>query len=116
MLKPEDILSIQDVELAFSTMRFLPEPKDIPEAFYDNANPYAKVAEAIMFGLPMPEGEVTFKEGFQEAFASKGMDFLSAHLQSYGPKHEDKIAGVGYLISQMMTIEAPSPSEVNTPG
>lgn len=93
---PEDMASISDVELAFSADRLLPAWKDIPVEFR-KVNIYTKMAEAIFFGLELPECEIEMKEGFEPQSLNRA---VRAHLQSFGPKHEHKIAGVGYMIAQ----------------
>lgn len=100
-----DLASINDVELAFSTDRFLPEWKDIHEAF-KKPNIYSQIAEALCLGFKMPQGEVTFLDGFPDEGAAKDLDrCVRAHVQSFGPSHEHKIAGVGFMISQVCKIE-----------
>lgn len=93
---PEDMVSISDVELAFSTERLLPAWEDIPAEFR-KGNLYTKLAEAIFFGLDLPECKIEMKEGFEAQILNRA---VRAHLQSFGPKHEHKIAGVGYMISR----------------
>ena len=93
---PEDIASISDAELAFSTERLLPAWDDIPTEFRVG-NLYVKLAEAIFYGLELPACEIEIKEGFDPQALNRA---VRAHLQSFGPKHEHKIAGVGYMIAQ----------------
>lgn len=45
-----------------------------------------------------------FLPGFEES-ATALNQAVRANLTSYGPKHEHKIAGVGYLISKAMRFE-----------
>lgn len=54
----------------------------------------------------MPEAKVAFNPGFADETVQEDMRrAVRAHLKSFEPKHEDKIAGVGFLISQIATIE-----------
>ena len=100
-----DLASINDVELAFSTDRFLPEWEDIPESF-KKPNIYSQIAEALCLGFKMPQGELTFHEGFTDEGAAKDLDrCVRAHVQSFRPSHEHKIAGVGFMISQICKVE-----------
>lgn len=100
-----DLASINDVELAFSTDKFLPKWEEIPQAF-KKPNIYAKIAEALCLGLIMPEGDLVFHDGFTDEAAAKDLDrCVRAHVKSFRPKHEHKIAGVGFMISQVCTIE-----------
>jgi len=41
------------------------------------------------------------KEGFTPEMLNRA---VRSHLQSYGPKHEHKIAGVGYMMSRACTL------------
>lgn len=100
-INPEDLASITDLELAFGTTRFLPPADEIPEEFW-RGNDYTKLAEAIFFGRPLPDFEVLMKEGVEPSLLNK---VVRSHLQSFEPKHEHKIAGVGYLIQNLSTLE-----------
>ena len=96
-----DMLSITDAELAFSTERFLPAWEDIPEAF-KRGNEYTLIADAIFYGGQLPEGIMEFLEGFDDEKATAALNkCVRAHLQSSGPKHHHKIAGVGLLMAQV---------------
>ena len=95
-----DMASITDVELAFSTERLLPEWDDIPAEF-QRGNLYTQLAEAIFYGRELPGCEIEMKEGFDPQSLNRA---VRAHLQSYGPKHEHKIAGVGFMVAQAATL------------
>lgn len=92
----EDMASISDVELAFSTERLLPAWEDIPVEF-QRGNRYTELAEAMFCGRALPSCEIEMKDGFDPQALNRA---VRAHLQSFGPKHEHKIAGVGYMIAQ----------------
>lgn len=97
ILTPEMLESISDVELAFSTEKLLPPWDEIPEEFKrSGGNQYTALAEAIFYGAPMPNGEIKMKPGFSPEAMNRA---VRAHLQSWGTKHEHKIAGVGYIIA-----------------
>lgn len=93
---PEQMASITDAEMAFSTMRLLPSWDDIPEEFR-RGNIYTQMADAIFFGRELPECEIEMNAGFAPEALNRA---VRAHLKSWGPKHEHKIAGVGYMIAQ----------------
>ncbi len=95
-LTPADLASVTDPEAAFSTERLLPSWEDIPEEFR-RGNLYTKLAEAIFYGWELPVCEIEMKEGFEPQELNRA---VRAHLQSFGPKHEHKIAGVGFMIAQ----------------
>jgi hypothetical protein len=100
------LASITDAEVAFSTERLLPKCGDIPRDFF-NGNIYTRIAEAIFFGGKIPSGELHFREGFiDDAAATDLRKCIQAHIGSFGPKHEHKIAGVGYMFSQVCEVTA----------
>ena len=99
---PEQINSITDVELAFGTTKLLPSWGDIPEKF-KRGNLYTEVAEAIFFGSEFPDCTIEFDEEFISSDTLNKL--IRAHLQSREPKHEHKIAGVGYLMSLLSTVK-----------
>ncbi|MCF6783940.1 hypothetical protein [Stutzerimonas stutzeri] len=99
-LSPEQIGSITDPEAAFSTHRLLPSWEDIPDEFKEG-NAYTQLAEAIFYGREMPECEIELNEGVE---AEKLNRCIRAHIASWWPKHEHKIAGVGYMIACASTL------------
>lgn len=94
-ISPDDLNQITDVEMAFGTTKFLPNPEDIPEAFYEG-NLYTQVVDALFFNKEVPDGPIALKDGVEPNMLYR---CVSAHLRSWAPKHEDKIAGIGYMIS-----------------
>ncbi len=104
-ITPEDMGSISDAELAFSTERLLPVWEDIPAEF-QQGNLYTKLAEAIFFGWELPDCQIEMKDGFDPQALNRA---VRAHLQSFGPKHEHKIAGVGYMIAQAAVLHQQAP-------
>lgn len=101
-LTPEQIASITMPELAFSTERLLPAWDDIPEDF-KRGNIYTELASAIFYGTAIPQGTLALNEGFDGEALNK---CVRAHLKSFGPKHEHKMAGVGYMIACACTLTA----------
>ena len=95
-----DIGSITDVEMAFGTDRLLPAWEDIPKEF-KKGNIYTKLTEAIYFGTPYPVDEINLKPEYDKNNINRA---VRAHLKSFGPKHEHKIAGVGYMIAQVASL------------
>lgn len=106
----EDLGSISDVELAFGTTRFLPEAEEIPVEFNSVNNVYARIVSDIFYGSELPAWDIELEEGVKPEVLNK---FIRAHLTSWEPKHERKIAGVAYLLSKFCTI-TPSHKEVPT--
>lgn len=82
--------------MVFSTMGLLPAWEDIPQDFR-RGNRYTELASALFCGSELPNWEIEMKEGFDPQVLNRA---VRAHLQSFGPRHEHKIAGVGYMIAQ----------------
>lgn len=99
-----DAEPITDLELAFGTTRLLPPPEAIPEAFW-RGNLYTQLAEALFYRHPLPPALIEFRHGFDSQQLRR---IVLSHLRSFAAQHAHKIAGVGYLISQM-TIMTPAP-------
>lgn len=99
-LTPEMINSITMPEIAFSTARLLPAWDDIPKDF-KQGNIYTALAEALLYEWEMPACTIELHAGVE---AEKLNVCIRAHLASCGPKHEHKIAGVGYMISCASTL------------
>jgi len=100
-VSPADLDTITDLEMAFSTDRLLPPKKDVPPEFW-SGNIYTKLAESIFYGTKLPDCKIEMRTGVQPEKLNRA---IRAHLQSFGPKHEHKIAGVGYLIAQFATLQ-----------
>jgi hypothetical protein len=106
-LTPEQAGSITDVEMAFSTERLLPPWEEIPEEFR-TGNRYTCLAEAIFFSRPLPDLDLQVRDGFTVQHLQR---VTHAHLGSFGPKHQHKIAGVGYLLCLMCELSEPTDSQ-----
>lgn len=102
-----DVDATTDAEMAYGTTRCLPKWEDIPEQFKQDiyyGTIYNRMIDAWFTGSALPQGEVSFNPGF----CHDGKDlyrFITAHLRSFAPKHEHKIAGLAYLLSQVVTIK-----------
>ncbi|WP_042877546.1 hypothetical protein [Cupriavidus necator] len=103
-LSRADVDSITEAELELSTVKLLPKWDDIPEDFR-NGNLYTRMAEARLLDYPMPGISISFLPGFDDAGACQTIDrCITAHLNAFAPKHEHRIAGVGYMISKICRI------------
>ena len=99
ILKRESLNTITDIEMAFGTTKLLPPLNAVPDEF-KRGNDYTKLLDSLFAGQPVPDGEIVFREGFDDADAPALMHrVVMAHLRSFEPKHEHKIAGLGYLLS-----------------
>lgn len=99
-LTAEQIGSITDPEFAFSTVRLLPALEVIPEDF-KAGNQYTKLASAIFYGNDMPASTIELNEGVTPEMLNR---CIRAHLASFSPEHDHKIAGVGFMIACASTI------------
>lgn len=105
ILTRADLDSIREPEMAFSTDRLLPPWDEIPADFKDG-NLYTELASAIFYGWELPQGEMAFRPGFEDAEAPAALNrCVRAHLKSFGPKHQHKIAGVGYMVAQVCALK-----------
>ena len=100
----EVLKQINDVEIAFGTTKLLPSQEEIPKEFY-TGNDYSKFVDAYFYGRELPTGSIEFKPGFSMDSMPDVRRVLTSHLRSFEPKHEHKLAGVAFLLSQIMTIE-----------
>jgi hypothetical protein len=110
----EGMQSITDQEVAQGTTRLLPSLEDIPAEFLDMtwANPwyarnaYNRLAEALYYGEPEPEFAVSVNEGWPgDEYTIEALHrTIMAHVNSFDPPLYQKIAGVGYMISQVLTL------------
>lgn len=104
VLTRESLNSITDAEMAFGTMKLLPPFEMIPDEFH-NGNIYTEILDCMFAGVKLPDGEIVFRKGFDDADAPKALHrCVHAHLISFEPKHEHKIAGLGYIISLVCQI------------
>jgi hypothetical protein len=103
ILTVEDLASITDFESFHGTDRLLPPVADIPKAFREYlTNPYARVAADIFRGSETLEYEIHLKEGFDLLAVNR---CIQAHLRSWAPKHQHKLAGVGFMISLVANLK-----------
>lgn len=99
-ITPEQIASITDIEYALGTTKFLPSVDDIPREFKSQyGNVFTKIAESLFSGSKPPDVDLTMHDGFDQELVSR---CVLAHLRSWAPKHQHKIAGVGFMISLTM--------------
>ncbi len=95
-----DVKSITDLDLAFATTRLLP-PYELVPAEFKKGNLYTETVSAIFYGTEFPNVKLHLNLDVTPEELRK---CIMAHLKSYELKHEDKIAGVGYLLSKIATL------------
>lgn len=109
-LTQEDINKTSDNEFNFGTMRCLPLMDAIPQEFFENPistkNIYIRIADSIFCGEPAPSGDIVFNPGFESSGkAVKAMQkFINAHMRSFEPLYTHKIAGIGFMLSKIVTV------------
>lgn len=108
-ISPDLAESVTDLDLAFGTTRLLPALVDIPEDFKGATNIYRTLARQLFYGDPLPDVEIELKDGYSPEILNK---CITAHLASFAPEQEHKIAGVAYMISLMATLQVPATGEV----
>lgn len=106
-ITPDQAASISAPERAFGTTRLLPSPDQIPAHFLSGressyARPYRLLVDALFYGDPLPQGNMEFINGHEQ---NSVVQCVQAHLASWEPKHEHKMAGVAYMLSLMATLE-----------
>ena len=101
----QNMNTITDVEIAFGTTKLLPPFDAVPDEF-KRGNDYTRLLDHLFSGQPLPDGEIVFREGFDDTEAPALLNrVVMAHLRSFEPKHEHKIACLGYLVSQACEVQ-----------
>lgn len=98
ILTTKDLANITLQEFSWGTTKLLPKREQIPEDFY-RGNVYTQIVEAIYFDDPLPIGRMEIRPDFQTTNTIRHLQkVIISHLRSREPKHEDKIAGVSYIL------------------
>ena len=104
-LTPSDVTSLTGPEKVWGTTKFLPPEDEIPEAFW-KGNIYTRLVDSMWANEERPKGQVNIREQFKGIPFPVLHGFIMAHLTSFQPKHEHKIAGTAYMVYAMMEITA----------
>lgn len=99
-ITPDQAASVTQAEQAFGTTRLLPSFDELPLVFQQGtgeAAVYHQLVDALFYGRPLPDGDIEMHAGVT---AEMLRNCTIAHLRSFEPKHEHKIAGVAYMVSQ----------------
>lgn len=96
------IPELNNAAVAFGDISALPAWEDIPEEFrknwHSNSQPWCRIISQLFFkGGTYEEFGLTAKDGVDEQAAKRA---IHSCLGSWTPKHEHKIAGCGYMLSQ----------------
>ena len=99
------LMDITDLELVFGTTKLLPDFEQVPDEF-KIGNVYTRLLDCMFANMPIPAGTVAFRPGFDDPETPKHLvRVIEAHLQSFEPKHQHKIAGLAYLVSLVCKID-----------
>jgi hypothetical protein len=92
----KNYMNISDNDVAFGTTKLLPKPAEVPEdmSFLSDSKWNNLFKDLFFCGLS--ELSITPKEGIDTDMALK---CIKAHMSSWEPKHEEKEAGVAYMMS-----------------
>lgn len=106
IITAEIIQSVTKTDVAFGGgYKFLPPYEEVPEEFKNDANPFVRLANDLMFkGSPGSQTPSMTLRSDLNHVASKIPDFMGSILGSFIPKHEHKIYGAAFLLSQMFTL------------
>jgi hypothetical protein len=96
-LGPEQLDQISDIDVAFSTKKFLPEYAVIPDDFKKGNTVWNRLFKKWFYG-GLKELSLTPKDGID---TKKAVKLIRAHMGSFEPKHEHKEAGVAYMMSML---------------
>lgn len=91
-------LPVTDVDLAFGgdISRLMPRYRSLPEEYQRETAPFCRLVSKWFFS-GLDTKTLKAKEGID---ANAALRHCGAVLRSFEPKHEHKIAGVGWLMSQ----------------
>jgi len=94
-----DIPEITDVDIVFGGAdEHLPKWADLPDEFRRMRGPFYHAASMLFFnGGELSDHGLRFRDGVDQ---TRAIRLLRALLGSYGTKHQHKIGGVGFLLSQ----------------
>jgi hypothetical protein len=99
--------TLTDADLAFGSIAHLPAWADIPEAFRRNSGAAYRWCEFVStwFFAGTNTALLTPKPGVDKTAALRAVRGI---LGSFEPKHEHKIAGCAFLLSEWFEFAAPA--------
>jgi len=84
------------------TIQLLQSVEDIPDDFLGESNLYTQLAGALFRLQHLPDLEITIKPGYTVALMDR---VVREYIRSWEPDHRRRISGIGYLISQVATLQ-----------
>lgn len=105
-LSAADIESITPAEFGQGTTRLLPPIGAVPLEIQQGHGPYYQLAQAMMYGEQMADGEVTINPEYPdtEEFMSQFIKCAMGHLFCLDVDHDERLMCVAYMISKVITI------------
>lgn len=101
------IPELDRIDTVFGNIEHMPKYETLPDDFksMNDKTPYNKFVSQWFFGGLKSEDleRLTPKEGVDKA---KALSAVKAILASFEPKHEHKIGGSAYLLSQWFDLKA----------
>ncbi len=99
-----NIPDIPDADVVFGGAdQHLPKWADLPPDFRSMRGKFCDAASSLFYsGGTLSDHNLKFKDGVDRQRAAR---LIRALLGSFGPRHEHKIGGVGYLLSQWCDLE-----------
>ncbi|MDR5728890.1 MAG: hypothetical protein RB191_15845 [Terriglobia bacterium] len=97
--------------VVFGNIKFMPKMADIPEEFHRHSNVFVSAVSTWFFsGAKFESGVLTVgSKRFKAApgiDANKALRAIKAVLGSWEPKHQEKEAACGYMLSQWFDLQA----------
>lgn len=95
---------VNDVDIAFGNADVIPDIKLVPEEFRKNwtRNPWCEVVSDLFY----QGGDVGSWVAVEGVDKQKALRHFRAVLGSFAPKHEDKTAICGWMLSMWFTEES----------
>lgn len=89
---------LDDLEVVFGSIKHFPKCDDLPDDFRSGRHPCCQIAQTLFFhGGSLEDFGLTAKAGIDRR---KALRAIRAGLCSFVPKHEHKIAAVGFMFDQ----------------
>ncbi|MFB9330047.1 hypothetical protein ACFFSY_29240 [Paenibacillus aurantiacus] len=99
-IKPQAVTGL-DIVFGGDVKKLLPPMEQIPKGFHDHQNKWHRLVEQWFF-KGLKKLDVTPREGIERRAA---LGHVKACMASCDPKHEHKVAGCAYLMSQFFEDE-----------
>lgn len=95
------------LDIAFGNIDYMPIYKDVPDQFKSWNEPHSEFISKWFF-KGLDETKIRVKPGVDK---DKALAAIYAALSSWAPKHEHKIAGCAYMLSEWFDLVLDSNNE-----